>query len=644
MKRFFLLLLVAFLMVQAAAARSDDITLMGNISPLFYLEKAFSEKVTTSDQTELTVDISDIAVNEDHVYVRFFITDVPQSMKSCITDDTRLYGSYLPTAEILTSENKILTPSSASRYSFLEYNSRLIIGGLMVFDTDQEPQAFYLNFNQIPFDTKPLQEGFSKAVILSPAKNGIYSGTEQAIATSNGLTFSLTSTAQTNEFTMIQPSVQMERKDETFSKFGWVTFQDAADGKRFAVTRGNLFGFNLTDDSSYSPGHAYVFSSVTEETPVLITMDQAYVRRTFENPYSVKIDFSQDSNQILCHDDGCKLILKDVVISKTDEQIRLYFSSEDLTVSDISFTFPMNTGPAEPRVFCGVDTKSDRFACDLYFHEIDFPGEVLDLEIKAIEYLKKGPWTIKWTPVPMEIVPDTRNSDTFSFPSVFGRRPQEDRQQSESVRKVLAAIESQSKELCAREGWIHERFLLDYQFRSGHTQELIPVDQAEQYFTRYISETWYHIDREGHITEQLAVIRDPETHAIISARQLTDKRLLDLVHALVVTTDNAPDPQYRCFEDFIGITESAALFTGESACVLNGTDAICLEFYQALNGVSGSTGSQNITFYINPGDLYINQEKIDYDLGALSMTKTTQVIEKTGSLPDDILLLIGSIK
>ena len=644
MKRLLVFLFLAAALVQKAAARSDDITIMGNISPLFYLDNSFSETVITSDQTELTVEVSDIAVDEEHIYVRFFLTDVPESLKSAVTDDNRLYGSYLPVAEIFTADSTILTPSSASRYSLLEFNSRLIIGGMLVFDTSGTPQTFYLNFNQIPFDMQPLNEGFSKAVILSSAKDRSYSKADGTSVSANGLEFSVTASAQTNEYTMLQPSVRMERPDESVTKFGWITVKEAETGKRFAVTRGNLYGFNLTDDSYYAPAHSYVFSPVTDESPIQVTMEQAYIRRTFESPFTADIDLRDDLPLSVFRHDDIELLLTELVISEEEERIRMYLSGEGFTLSDISFSFPEISEFSEPTVSCGKDLQNDKFACDLFFHETGLPKEKLNVRIHAVEYRKDGPWTVTWNPVPMEKLDFTRNSDQFSFPSVSGRRPDSGLIPDESVRAVLDSINARSRELTGEAGWIHEAYRLDYQFRDGRIQDLIPVDQSDLYFTNYISENWYRINRDREITEQLAVIRDPETNRILSAQQQTSSTLLDLVHALQIRTDHGLETVFSCFPDFTEITGSAAVFSGKESCSLNGERVLCLNFYQSLNGVAGSSGSQNITFMADPDDLFIRQEIIDYDLGALTMTKTTTALEKAESLPDDLAVLIGSVK
>ncbi len=644
MKRLLNVLIIVLSVFQAAAAQSDDITLMGSISPLFYLENDFSEKIITSESKELSAEVSDIAVDPEHIYVRLFITDVPESMKSGITDENRIYGSYLPVAEVVTAENEILTPSSASRYSFLEYNSRLIIGGLLVFDTDRTPDAFYLNFNQLPFDTKPLSEGFSKAVILSPGEGRTYSSHSTAAVSGNGLIFALSASAQTNELTMIQPSVHLERPDEVITKFGWISIRDAGSGNKFAVTRGNLYGFNLADDSIFSPSHSYVFTPVSDSSPIHITMENAYIRRSIGKPSAAVIDLSARTACSLLQDGDFDLTLTDLMIFEKEEKIRLYISSENTIISDISFSFPDISSLITPPVTCGIDPQSEKFACDIYFADAGLPESTLKLEINAIEYRKEGPWTIIWNPVPMETAEVRETSRGFSFPSVSGRRPSDGQELPEAVQKVLDALDTRSIELTAAEGWIHESFGIVYQFREDYIQDLITVDKADQYFTEYIYENWHHVNNSGQIDEILTVLREPGTNRILSAQQQNKNKLLDLVHALLVRTDNSPDPDYHCFEDFSEISGSAAVFSGEISCDPDDASVQCLVFSQSLSGVSGSSGSQTITFRIDPGSFLVTQEMIDYDLGALTMTKSTLILENTETLPDDLLELRGSVK
>ena len=122
MKRFICLLLFLSLssVFRITAAQSDDITLPGKISPLFNLKEPFSEAVISAENEELNIQVSSIYAEDSRILVRFYVTEIPGSWQNRITDDKRIYGSYLPIAEIVTEDGTFLTPSSASRYSFLD--------------------------------------------------------------------------------------------------------------------------------------------------------------------------------------------------------------------------------------------------------------------------------------------------------------------------------------------------------------------------------------------------------------------------------------------------------------------------------------------------------------------------------------------
>ena len=80
MRRFFsVLFLLMFIISGAAFAQSDDITTMGSVSPLFYLENAFREEVLTASGEKLAVEVSSIVVEAEQVLIRFFISDLSES-------------------------------------------------------------------------------------------------------------------------------------------------------------------------------------------------------------------------------------------------------------------------------------------------------------------------------------------------------------------------------------------------------------------------------------------------------------------------------------------------------------------------------------------------------------------------------------
>ncbi len=645
MKRFLCLLFLSLAAIfRLAAAQSDDITLPGKTSPLYTLDEPFSETVVSAADEELNVQVSSIAAEGSRVLVRFYVTGIPDSWQEKVTDERRLYGSYLPIAEIVTENGTFLTPSSASRYSLLEYNSQMIIGGLLEFKTNKAPQAFYLNFNQVPFDTQPLKEGFTWAVVLETASGTTGSSREELSATIRDLEFTLKATAQTGSLTMLQPAVRMLRPDEELSKFGWINITALQNQKRYAVTRGNLYGFDLADDPAYSPAHAYLFSALTTDEPLLVSMDKAYVTRTFRDPQHTELSLDDPEGTIILQDEDLRLTVYRAETVPDEERVRLYIDSGEAVISDIRFDFDGLQGTVQPQVSCGIDTSNGKFACDLYFYENAFPADRLEFDIDRIEYRKDGPWELTWIPVPMvagtkeSAVPDLRD------PAGIYRQDEDSAERPDEVQKVLEAIEDMDRTLTEPEQWIHERYALNYQLSGDQAGKLIPVDQAEQYHTDYIQENRILTQKDGSITEIISIVRDRETDAVLSAQWQKGYTILDLIHGLKTVTEYPLSRKFICFEDFSEIARSGAVFTGAESCDPDGRDLFCLHFYHSLNGMPDSRGSQSITFYTDPETRFIYREVIDYDLGALILDKTTITLETAPELPEEILSLMESFE
>ena len=645
MKRLLCLLLLSLAAVcRLAAARSDDITLPGKISPLFYLEDPFSETVISSADEELSVQVSMITAEDSRTLVRFYVTNVPEAWQAKITDDKRLYGSYLPVAELVTEDGTFLTPSSASRFSLLEYNSQMIIGGLLEFTAETALQVFYLNFNQVPFDTQPLKEGFTKAVILRSAQNPDTSGQDQLSVTAEGLEFTLKATAQTNGLSMLQPAVRMLRSDEELSRFGWISISASQSHKRYAVTRGNLYGFDLADDTAYSPAHAYVFSALTTDEPLLISMDHAWATRYFRDPQPTALSLSEAAGTIILKDEDLLLSVSGIETAAEEERIRLYIDSGALVISDIAFDFHGLNGTVQPQVSCGIDTFEDKFACDLFFYENAFPSDNLEFEIDRIEYRKDGPWELTWNPVPMEPAPKENELTDLPDPAGLFRQEESSIDHADEVRAVLDAIDEKTRSLTGQEEWIYERYVLNYQLTDDQAHRLIPANEADQYRTDYVQENRCLTESNGNVLELISIVRDPETDAILSAQWQKGNMILDLIHGLKTNTEYPLSLQYSCFEDFSEIAGSSAVFTGEEPCELNGEDLLCLHFYQSLNGMPESRSSQSITFFTAPENRFILREVIDYGQGTLILNKTTLALETTRDLPEELLLLMESFE
>ncbi|MBR6091157.1 MAG: hypothetical protein IKP86_14560 [Anaerolineaceae bacterium] len=640
---FFLLFFFLFPIISPAAAQSDDITFLGNITSVYFLKDPFVSTVITGADEKLEVTVSDIVTDTERILVRFYLKDLPENWTAKVTDDLRIYGSYLPAAEAVLADGAILTPSSSSRYSILEYNDRLILGGLLVFYTEKTPQTFYLNFNQIPFDTQPLKEGFSKAVILTQGGTAGDSARNSLSASANDIEFTLSATAQTNRFTMLQPAVRMERTDELLSKFGWISVTDSVSGKRFAVTRGNLYGFNLTDDAVYSPAHAYVFYPKHMGDPLEISMDHAYVVRSFSPVHTAHINLHEHRRVPLLQTGDFSLELTEVQYLPENDRIRLYIDPGDKVISDISFRFRDLPGPMKPSVSCGIDPERENFACDIFFDESNFPSEEISFDIDAIEYRKEGPWTIRWTPAEIQS-PDRDPSDGMTLQIPYTYDYPLTKEQPEEIREILDSIAERNTSLIKSNQWICESYELDYRFTDTAVRDLIRTDQYSQYLTHYINENWFRADEDGTIRESVRIVRSTRDDQIYSALWYPEGKSIDLIHGLC-SADVSGSGTYSCFEDFSNLAKSSAEFLSMGPCDAADGKMQCLVFYQSLNGMAQSSNSQMITFEISPEENnFIRKKIIQYNSGALELTQTTLTLENRDELPEDILALIRSIE
>lgn len=649
MKRLFVVFFLLLFVFAAAAAQSDDITLPGSVSPLYTLESPFKKQVTTSTDEILELEVSDIFVEKERILIRFYITGLRDEWKSKITDENRLYGSYLPVAEIVLDNGTILTPSSASKYSFLEYNNGLIVGGLLNFMTDQVPQAFYLNFNQIPFDTQPLSEGFTEAVILKTAGKNSSVSTTPSTTADKTIEFAITASAQTSELTMLQPSVRMLRSDEILSKFGWITISDAQTGKKYASVRGSLYGFNLSDDEVYSPAHAYVFSVQSDQTPLSISMDHAYIVREFEPAVDISLDLRSKEKQIIQLDEDFVITVSSIDSYPDEDRIRIYIdqASDQTTdpgahpISDISFYIKDMTYVINPPVTCGYEADQNAFACDIFFNDTSFPVNVLNMEIDAVEYLSEGNWTYSWTPVPME---EVKNTDTDEIISNHIYEYQTTKEQPAEIQNLLDNLDQKYDSFTNTPGWILESYQLDYQFDDSAGRDLIPMDQFEQYHTNYISDTWYHINEKGDVFEIIMLVRDIEENEISSAQLQVNGYTIDLIHALKSQTRQPVAPAYQSFPEFRQVADSSALFVSAENCPSPDNGHICINYYHSLNGIPNSPNGQIIIFTFNEDNDFLLREEIDYNRGELKLVKSTAALEKRDALPEDVSDLIDSIR
>ena len=60
----------------SVSAQSSDITLMGEVSPLYTLESPFAEYATTANGDQIVIQVDDIVSEADRLLIRFFVFDL----------------------------------------------------------------------------------------------------------------------------------------------------------------------------------------------------------------------------------------------------------------------------------------------------------------------------------------------------------------------------------------------------------------------------------------------------------------------------------------------------------------------------------------------------------------------------------------
>ncbi len=620
-----LLLLLVFLLTAASvSAQSSDITLMGEVSPLYTLESPFAEYATTADGDQVVIQVDDIVSEEDRLLIRFFVFDLPEGWEANVTDDERLYGSYLPIAEVIPGDGNTLTPSSASRYTLLNYNGETALSGLLVIETDLQLNAFYLNFNQLPFDTQPLSEGVSRLVNLVEGESDPHEGKAFAEDCVDGLCFTLNASAQTGTFTMLQPTVRMEDEHETLSKFGWITITDA-EGNKYAATRGNLYGFNLTDDETWSPAHAYVFAPSESGSPLTIRMKGAHISRELDESETLKVTIG-DPNSMQTSE---HVKVNSWFYDETAQTLRLYLAIDGYDVSDIAFTYPDIHTAETPASFCGIDPANEEFACDFYLSHVQLENNTLSLSIGEFEYYNDAEWSVTWTPAEMEVEAETAASG-YDSTDRYNRFLEPDPALLEpELRDIIEKVSDFGKSIADSGKWIIERRELNYQMAESPLTDLIAVDQYALYTTHYITETASHLSESGALDEIITLTRDTDSGELLSAILRRDYMEVDLLHGLQSENDLTLG-SWDYEEDLISLAETSGLYKSSEDC---GED-LCLTFEQSLAG-STTSGYQLITYRLDPDSGEVLSSTIDYDNGTLLLTKTLLEISTADSLPRD---------
>lgn len=489
-------------------------TLIGDREVISSLETGFSAGVKTSKGEAVTLQISDGVVLSDRVLIRFAVTGLPDGWEDRVTDEARLYGEYLPVAELGTPGGEWLTPSSASRYFFLSNGKSRAVSGLLEFRTLEAPGIVSLNFNQLPFDTQPLSEGYVFTLNFSAGISTKRASGTIADDGKNGLIFSVRNTAETPEFAMIQPAVRMLREDETLSRFGWITIDDDA-GNRYAVTRGSLYGFNLSDDGTWSPAHAYVFTPPTEAIPLTVCMDHAYVLRECDLSLSFDIDGLNGKADISFASDGFTFRLTGWSYFSREEEghevplLRLFVEAPQ-SVSAIGFHQTGSLYENQPAE-CGL-LSDGSFACDITVE--DYKTGKAGFTVDSFEYRIDGPWGVTWIPSGMG---NGTTRDLTENITVIGQEPYPVIETgTESLDDICLKMDALSKNLTAKEGWVLQRTETLIETASEIMPELIPHQQFPEQ-KKSLTETFFHIRADGTVNETVTVSGDSETEDLLSA-------------------------------------------------------------------------------------------------------------------------------
>lgn len=599
---------------------------MGKVEPLYTLESPFAEYATTADGDQVVIQVDDIVSESDRLLIRFFVFDLPEGWESNVTDDERLYGSYLPIAEIIPGDGSTLTPSSASRYTLLNYNNETALSGLIVIPTDLQLNAFWLNFNQLPFDTEPLSEGVARLVNLTEGEREAHESAAAATDCVDGLCMTLTASAQTGKFIMLQPSVHMEDEHETLTKFGWIMVSDG-ENKKYAATRGNLYGFNLTDDAVWSPAHSYVFAPTNSGNPLTISMHGAYISRKLDDPETLEITIG-DLNSVQTSEN---ITVNSVIFDEATQTLRLYLSIDGYTVSDIAFTYPDLPSTEKPLSFCGIVPSNDEFACEFSLSETGLTNNTLSVSIGQFEYYKDAEWSVSWTPVEMSVEADMESSgfEQVDRYNRFLEESDDPAQVEPELRGIIAKVIEFGESVSTPGKWIIERRALNYQTQTATLTDLIPVDQYALYTTHFITETASRISESGTINETITLTRDAESEKLLSAILRRDSMEVDLLHALQSRTDQTLG-SWEYEEDLLSLAQTSGLYRGSETC----GNSLCIVFEQSLTG-STTRGHQLITYRVDPNSGEVLSSTVDYDNGTLLLMKTLLELETADSLPQD---------
>ncbi len=616
---------------------ADDVTLIGENQSLASLQNPQSLEITTTGGEKLTLEVNDAVVEEHRVRIRFLIWGLSPQWSEKISDDSRIYGSYLPVAELGLPSGNWLTPGSGSHFSLIDNGNTVVIAGLLEFLTDETPKTVSFDFNQVPFDTEPLAEGAVMVLEFADGNAQVRKTQSPLSDTKHDVTFSLLNFAQTPNRSMIQPAIHLNREDEQLVRIGWVSLA-TPDGKKYALKRESSYGFNIVDDDQYVTGNAYTFLAVNTPQPLIVSLDHVYLRRTTTG--SLQLTFPEPLQPGTAGQLEAEIPLKDfqagvtgyAVYTANDEghefPILRLFIQADHALSKINFESNPDIAPLSP-VECGFVPESDQFACDFHLETTDITE--LEFSWNSVEFRLDGAWSFEWRPLNTLILAEKKASVTVPVTYDFSGLVPDGNPDLVTVAENLVAY---SDKLSKQANWIFQRSEIKLGIAGEEFPELIPHADKDQQVTDVIQETWDQVAGDGTVISNITLMKNPDDETLISGTwNLPDTQIL-LPQALVV---NRADPggtviRYPFFHgsDFIDLLTTNAQAEPVAACQLDKISAWCYSFTHVLSASENAVNApQNkYRFWFDKESGRILQKEVRCQLNGTDAPLETCVLQK----------------
>ncbi|MHC1771395.1 MAG: hypothetical protein AB9907_06575 [Flexilinea sp.] len=615
---------------------ADDVTLIGNNQAIRSLNESKTSDILTSAGEKATLEINDAIVENDRILVRFLIWGLSHDWEQKITDQNRLYGNYLPIAELGIPSGKWLTPGSGSRISLVDDGNTMIIAGLLEFLTGEKPETVSFDFNQIPFDLEPLQEGAVIVLEFSEGDSHERKSLSENNDTKFGVTFSLLNSAQTPDISMLQPAISLGREDESLSRIGWVTVK-RKDGKKYVLSRGNSYGFNITDDSRFVTGNAYTFPAIAESDPLTISMDYVYLTRNTSGQFNISFQQSLNPgthgslNIRIPMDEFQTRITGYSVYNAVSEDheiptLRLFMETED-ALSKINLSIEGTEYTSAPST-CGFIPESDQFACDVILHTTDISELVLTYD--SIEYRIDGNWSFEWHPIPLTIYQKDPEPEPIpvelDFSGIYNNA-------GPTFIEAVKKMEILSDDLSSKGGWILQRSETRLGIAGGDYPVLIDHAQKDLQMTNIIEETWDQIQEDGAVINNITIIKNL-SNQIISGTWNTGNAQIVLPQGLLVNSQGYNSGYAYHFSygsDFYSLYGTNAQLIKREDCELDNESVWCYYFSHSLKVSENSEYSpqNNYQFWIDKESGKILQKQIECQLNGVDAPLETCVFRKT---------------